>query len=87
MQNLNLDANLIFTDSKIELSELQKSYNNKLEVHQVSKSVTEIMRKQIVMMELKSCSNEQYSRREYLRISGLPSSTEGRQLEGTISNF
>ena len=42
------------------------------------------MRKQIVMLERKSWSNEHYSRRECLEISGLPSSVEDSQLEGTV---
>ena len=36
------------------------------------------------MLEQKSWSNEQYYRREYLEISGLLSSTEDSQLEGTV---
>ena len=36
------------------------------------------------MLEQKSWSNEQYYRRECLEISGLPSSTEDSQLEGTV---
>ena len=36
------------------------------------------------MLEQKAWSNEQYYRREYLEISGLPSSTEDSQLEGTV---
>ena len=36
------------------------------------------------MLEQKSWSNEQYSRRECLEISGLSSSTEDSQLEGTV---
>ena len=42
------------------------------------------MRKQIVVLERKSWSNEQYSKHECLEISGLPSSTEDSQLEGTV---
>ena len=63
MQNLKLDINSILTDINNELSELRKNYN-KLEVDlAVFKSVTEIMRKQIVMLERTSWSNEQYTRR------------------------
>ena len=84
MQNSKLDINSILTDINNELSKLRKSYN-KLEIDlAVSKSVAEIMRKQIVMLEQKSWSNEQYSRRECLEISGLSSSTEDSQLEGTV---
>lgn len=58
MQNSKLDINSILTDINNELSELRKSYN-KLEIDlAVSKSVAEIMRKQIVMLEQKSWSNE-----------------------------
>ena len=50
MQNSKLDYNSILTDIKSELYELRKSYD-KLEVDlALSKSVTEIMRKQIVML-------------------------------------
>ena len=63
MQNLKLDINSILTDISNELSELRKNYN-KLEVDlAVFKSVTEIMRKQVVMLERTSWSNEQYTRR------------------------
>ena len=63
MQNLKLDINSILTDISNELSELRKNYN-KLEVDlAVFKSVTEIMRKQIAMLERTSWSNEQYTRR------------------------
>ena len=63
MQNLKLDINSILTDISNELSELRKNYN-KLEVDlAVFKSVTEIMRKQIVMLEQTSWGNEQYTRR------------------------
>ena len=84
MQNLKLDTNSILADIKNKLSELRKGYN-KLEADlAVSKSVIEIMRKQIVMQERKSWSHEQYSRRECLEIFGLLSSTEDSQLEGTV---
>ena len=54
MQNSRLDTTSILTDIKNELSELQKSYN-KLEMDlAVSKSVTDIRRKQVVMLERKS---------------------------------
>ena len=50
MQNSKLDNNSILTDIKSELYELRESYD-KLEVDlALSKSVTEIMRKQIVML-------------------------------------
>ena len=53
MQNLKLDTSSILTDIKNELSESRKSYNKVEAELAVSKSVTEIMRKQIVMLEQK----------------------------------
>ena len=58
MQNSKLDTNSMLTDIKNELSELRKSYNKLATDLAVSKSVTEIMMKQIVMLEQKSWSNE-----------------------------
>ena len=52
-------------DIKNEIFELRKIYNKLGADLAVSKSVNEIMRKQIVMLGRKSCSNEQYSRRDF----------------------
>ena len=51
MQNSKLGTNSILTDTMNELSQLRNSYN-KLEADLgVSKSITEIMMKQIVMRQ------------------------------------
>ena len=42
------------------------------------------MKNHIIVLERKSWSNEQYSRRECLEISGIPSDTEAGQLEQTV---
>ena len=69
---------------KNELSELRKNYN-KLETDlKVSKSVTEAMKNHIIVLERKCWSNEQYSRRECLEISGVPSDTAAGKLEETL---
>ena len=74
----------MLTDHKNELSELRKSYN-KLEADlAVSNSVTSTMRKQTVMLERKSWSNEHCSERKSLEISGSLSSTEDSQLERAV---
>ena len=68
----------------MQSSKLRKSYK-KLEADlSVSKSVTETMRRQIVILERKSWSNEQCLRPECLEISGLSSSTENSQLDGIV---
>ena len=70
-------------DMKNELSELRKNYN-KLEADlKVSKSVTEAIKNHIIVLEHKCWSNEQYSRRECLEISGIPSDTEAGELQET----
>ena len=50
MQNLKVETNSILTDIKNKLSELGKSYNKLKPDLAVSKSVTEIMKKQIVIL-------------------------------------
>ena len=72
------------TDMKNELSELRKNYN-KLEADlKISKSVTEAMKNHKIVLERECWSNEQYSRRECLKISGILSDTEGGKLEETL---
>ena len=72
------------TDMKNELSELRKNYNKLKADLKVSKSVTEPIKNHIIVLERKCWSNEQYSRRECLEISGIPSDTEAGKLEETL---
>ena len=57
MQNLKLDTKSVSINIKNEISELRKSYSKLQTDLAVSKSVTEIMKKQIVMLERKSWNN------------------------------
>ena len=57
MQNLKLDTKSVSINIKNEISELRKSYSKLQNDLAVSKSVTEIMKKQIVMLEQKSWNN------------------------------
>ena len=72
------------TNMKNELSELRKNYSKLKADLKVSKSVTEAMKNHIIVLECKCWSNEQYSRRECLEISGIPSHTEAGKLEETL---
>ena len=72
------------TDMKNELSELRKNYNKLKADLKVSKSVTEPIKNHIIVLERKCWSNEQYSRRECLEISGIPCDTEAGKLEETL---
>ena len=61
---------------RIELDIKKKRYN-KLEADlKISKSVTDAMENHIVVLEQKYWNNEQYSRRECLKISGITSDTD-----------
>ena len=76
--------NSILSDMKNEISEL-RNICNKLEVDlKVSKSVTEVMKNHVVVLEHKCWSNKQYSRRECLVISGIPSNTVADELEEMV---
>ena len=72
------------TDMKNELSELTKNCNTLEADLKVSKSVTEAMKNHIIVLERKCWNNEQYSRRECMEISGIPSDTETVKLEETL---
>lgn len=61
MQKWKLDANLILIDIKYKLPEPRKSHEKLQADLGVSKSVTEIISKQKVMLELESWSSEHYS--------------------------
>ena len=67
----------------------QRKYYNKLEADfKVSKSVTEAMKNQIVVLECKYLGNEQYFTCECLEVFGTPSDTETGKLEETVvENF
>ena len=69
---------------KNELSQLRKNYN-KLEADlKVSKTVIGAMKNHIIVLKRKCWSNEQYSRRECLELSGILSDAEAGELEETV---
>ena len=76
--------NSTLPDMKNELSELRKNYNKLDADLKVSKSVIEAMKNHIIILERKCWSNNQYSRRECLEISGTPSDTEAGELKETV---
>ena len=76
--------NSILSDMRNELSELGKNYNE-LEINfKKSKSFPEAIKNHIILLERKCWSNEQYSRCECLKISGISSDTEAGKLEETL---
>ena len=72
------------SDMKNELPGLEKNYN-KLEAGlKVSKLHNEAMENHVIVLERKYWSNEQYSRRKCLEISGISFDTETGKLEETL---
>ena len=67
-----------------DLTELSKNYSRLESELQVAKTVTTIQRQQIIALEKQCWSNEQYSRRECLEISGLPDNVHDDKLEDTV---
>lgn len=67
-----------------DLTDLRKNYSRlESELH-ISKSVTTLQKQQIITLERQCWSNEQYSRRECLEISGIPEDTSSETLEKTV---
>ena len=83
------NQNSILFNQNNKISERRKKYNKLEADFNVSKSVTEAMKNQIVfLLECKCWSNEQYSTRECLEVFGTPSHTETGKLEETVvENF
>ena len=50
----------------------------------VSKQVNGMLEKRVINMERQCLSNSQYSRRECLEVTGIPDSTESKDLEQTL---
>ena len=67
-----------------DLTELSKNYTKLESELQISKSVTSLQRQQIIALERQCWSNEQYSRRECLEISGIPDNITEGKLEETV---
>ena len=65
-----------------EFAELRKGYN-KLE-SDLAKAVNESLSNQILTLERQRWSYAQYSRREYLEISGIPENIDDGELEGKV---
>ena len=50
----------------------------------VVKQVNEVLHGRLIEVERKTFINEQYSRKEFLEISGIPESIDDNQLESTV---
>ena len=70
-----------------DLSELRNNFSRLESELLISKTVTTRQKDQIINLERHCWSNEQYSRRECLEISGIPSNTEDQNLEETVLNI
>lgn len=78
----------ILTTMKQEISEISTTMKALLEENSqlkativISKNVTDLLKKQIIALEIQSNKTDQYSRRECLEISGIPGSIADDNLE------
>ena len=76
--------NSVLQSLKDDVSEMKSKFNVLESKLQVSKNVTDHLTKYMKTLERKYHENEQYSRRECLEISGIPSSIEDSALEDTV---
>ena len=67
-----------------DLLELRNNYSRLESEILTSKTVTTCQKDEIINLERQCWSNEQYSRRECLEISGIPSNTENQNPEETV---
>lgn len=67
-------------DIKKDLSELRKYYEKRESDIIVTKQVNTKLRDQIKILECQCWTNEQYNRREWLGISGVPESVTDKDL-------
>ena len=84
--DLQQKQDLLLNKLSQDLAELHKNYSRLESELLVSKNVTTCQKNQIVNLERQCWSNEQYSRRECLEISGIPDGTEDQKLEETVLN-
>ena len=70
-----------------DLLELRNNYSRLESELLTSKTVTTCQKDEIINLERQCWSNEQYSRRECLEISGIPSNTENQNPEETVLNI
>ena len=76
--------NSVLQSLKDDVSEMKSIFNALESELQVSKNVKDNLIKYIKTLERKSHENEQYSRKECLKISEIPSSIEDSALEDTV---
>ena len=74
-------------DIKKDLSELRKYYEKRESDIIVTKQVNTKLRDQIKILECQCWTNEQYNRREWLGISGVPESVTDKDLQGKVLNL
>ena len=67
-----------------ELSKLEKDFEKLESELAVSKHVNGMLEKRLINMKRQCLSNSRYSRRECLEVTGIPDSTELKDLEQTV---
>ena len=84
--DLQKKQDLLLNKINNDLADLRKNYSALESELSVSRTVTTNQKKQIVELERNCWSNEQYSRRECLEVTGIPGDTHNDKLEETVLN-
>ena len=64
---------------------LEKELSNTKKELADSKALNQNLSQRIVSIEKKAHANEQYSRKEYMEVSGIPDTVEASFLENTVT--
>ena len=67
-----------------ELKELKTDFRKLESDLRISRNINNKLTKQLILIERKCWPNEQYSRREFLEISGIPESIQDDDLEDCV---
>ena len=79
--------NADLSDLRQNISDLKQNYIKLESELRVARQVNNKLKDHILSLERQCWSNSQYSRREYLEISGISDKTDQKDLENTALNI
>ena len=79
--------NADLSDLRQNISDLKQNYIKLESELRVARQVNNKLKDHILSLERQCWSNSQYSRREYLEISGISDTTDQKDLENTALNI
>ena len=72
------------TSIRNELFDLKKDFEKLGSDLSVARQVNSVLRERVTSLERQCWSNSQYSRREYLELTGIPEASDNNALESTV---